>query len=262
MEFAKKIFDCIKIYIIKYYIAFFCGGVVWMLLDVLVTKGIDASFVSAVMDFSLVIFAVLAFTQARKIWVDRAKQDGYKIALDLLNNKFIETTNQICLNRLLSRNEKVLKAYLLLLNDYSGVNSEVLKEDEYIDILKAHCSEFYKHLKSFLSPLAKEIKLDLFRMRNMAVIFNLNSNGSTLKKHFEDFVILDEELSRYYDVLKGAVFFHDENIISSDIDELAKTLENLILYNLKIKRLMSEMQGNYNVILNDESVSLIRFFKF
>lgn len=262
MELVNIVWGIVKPSITKYYVAFFCGGTVWMLLDVYVTKGIDASFISAVMDFSLVLFAILAFYQARKIWVDRAKQDGYKIALDLLNNKFFSTANHIELKRLIFRNEKVINAYQKLLDNYSGCNQDISKEGNYIIFLKKHSQELYNQLKNTTSPLAKEVKSDLFRIRNMSVSFSQNKSGKMLKKHFEDFIYLDAQCTSYYRLLRGAVFFHDENIISSDIDELAKELEGLKLHNHKIKEILERIKSNFDLMLEDECLNIVKCFNF
>lgn len=88
VERAKTVFRVIKEYIIKYYVAFFCGGVVWMLLDVYVTKGIDSSFVSAVMDTIMAGTAILAVLAAKNYLAQFTAQEGYKLAIHLVNNDF------------------------------------------------------------------------------------------------------------------------------------------------------------------------------
>lgn len=90
MERAKTVFRVIKEYIIKYYVAFFCGGVVWMLLDVYVTKGIDASFVSAIMDTIMAGTAMLAVLAAKNYLAQFTAQEGFKIAISLVNDVMLD----------------------------------------------------------------------------------------------------------------------------------------------------------------------------
>ena len=61
-----KVWICAKLYTAKYYFAFFCGGLVWMLLDIYVTHGIDASFVSDIMDSTMAAVAILALYKEKK----------------------------------------------------------------------------------------------------------------------------------------------------------------------------------------------------
>lgn len=64
--------------------AFFFGGTFWMLLDVKATKGIDASFVSAVMDTIMATVAILALLKAKQIWDDKGKDVGHQYVMKLL----------------------------------------------------------------------------------------------------------------------------------------------------------------------------------
>ena len=107
VEIAKKVLGFIKPYIIKYYVAFFVGGLVWMLIDVYVMKGIDASFVSAVMDSIMAGTAILAVLAAKNYLAQFTAQEGYKLAIHLVNNDFPQLRDN--LNATLNGFEQIKK---------------------------------------------------------------------------------------------------------------------------------------------------------
>lgn len=118
----KKVWHFAKPYIIKYYVAFLCGGFSWMLLDVYVTKGIDASFVSAVMDSIMAGTAILAVLAARNYLAQFTAQEGYKLAIHFVNFSFHE---------LLSLSTELKEDSVSLENYYKGL---VDKEKTTVDL--------------------------------------------------------------------------------------------------------------------------------
>ena len=119
VECAKTVFRVIKEYIIKYYVAFFCGGVVWMLLDVYVTKGIDSSFVSAVMDTIMAGTAILAVLAAKNYLAQFTAQEGFKIAISLVNDEMMT----------LDRHYVVLDNYLKLYDQIHDFDRKTISRD-------------------------------------------------------------------------------------------------------------------------------------
>lgn len=262
---AKNVWGFIKLYITKYYVAFFVGGAAWMLLDVYVTKGIDASFVSAVMDFALVLFAILAFYQARKIWVDRAKQDGYKIALDLLNDKLIKAWASISDIYLFLKITKIshnkIKNELSKKNDLGKFIKSI---DELEEVLKIQIEYFDKELEKVISPLKDDVKYSLFRMRNLSVKFSKNDKGTLLNEYFNDYLNVHNMILKY----NGSLFElscalkkdndDDTRFISitlENIDLILKESDNLIT-------LMTKLKHNHSIVIGNEHSVLLDYFDF
>ncbi len=84
----KNIVKQASVYATSPFVAFSIGAVVVMLLDVYVTKGIDSSFVSACMDVVMAGAAVGAVLIARNYLAQFTAQEGYKIAIELVNDVF------------------------------------------------------------------------------------------------------------------------------------------------------------------------------
>lgn len=144
MEKAKKVFRVMKEYIIKYYVAFFVGGLVWMLLDVYVTKGIDASFVSAVMDSIMAGATILAILAAKNYLAQFTAQEGYKEAIELVNDVIPKLKTP--LDKLKSKSEDAIK-YLDGLNHTSQVSIF------YNDNVSVNVSNEYNELKKLLAEI-------------------------------------------------------------------------------------------------------------
>lgn len=84
----KNIARQVFIYTTSPFVTFSAGAVVVMLLDVYITKGMDSSFVSACMDVVMAGAAVGAVLIARNYLAQFTAQEGYKIAIELVNDVF------------------------------------------------------------------------------------------------------------------------------------------------------------------------------
>ncbi|BCQ35268.1 hypothetical protein ERHA55_29380 [Erwinia rhapontici] len=222
MKSAKEVWSFVKPYIGKYYLAFLLGGVFWMLLDVYATKGIDASFVSACADVSLVVAAVIAGFEAKKAWVKRTKEDGYKIATILMNDKLIKTVYSHELVYWNFSMGSLLRKYLTLDADLEFRNIEYKKSRErvYIKELIGLRDKLKGFHKDKLYNLSQEIHFEIFRMRNVGVNFSTDDDGEKLRGYFNRFrdlsikcegliVSMDSYIDCYTDI-KGDVIVIDD----------------------------------------------------
>lgn len=119
MNVINKVWGFVKSYLVNPLVAFSCGGVVWMFLDVYVTKGIDASFVSAVMDTIMAGATILAILAARNYLAQFTAQEGYKEAIELVNNVIPKLKKP--LDKLKSKAENAI-IYLNELNHTSQIS--------------------------------------------------------------------------------------------------------------------------------------------
>lgn len=155
MERAKTVFRVIKEYIIKYYVAFFCGGVVWMLLDVYVTKGIDASFVSAIMDSIMAGTAMLAVLAAKNYLAQFTAQEGFKIAISLVNEEVLS----------IPKYNSVLNHYIILhdkIHQLEGQTIEMRIADELSKKKQDLIRDRRELSKLHFSMVEKKRKLDTY----------------------------------------------------------------------------------------------------
>lgn len=228
MQQLKKVWRFVKRYITKYYIAFFCGGVVWMLLDVYAVKGIDASFVSAVADTLLVVFAFIALIEARRVWIKRAKEDGYKIALELLNYKFINTVMAPGLSDWIQFTESLSHWHKRLKIQKKKNPERIVKNDTvlFIKRLKPCFDTLDESYRNRVFPLSQEIQFDIFRMRNAGVDFSTDETGEFLKKHFMDFLLLSQKCSALSMLLNAYIATHTESEFLDEILDLEDELDD------------------------------------
>ncbi|EMF5210140.1 TPA: hypothetical protein ACXDFY_004469 [Enterobacter roggenkampii] len=244
-------------------------------MDVYVTKGIDASFVSAVMDAALTVFAFIALVEARKMWIQRAKEDGYKIALDLLNYKFINSVMSPGLNDWIQQTETLYYQHKRL----KGIKTKHLHTSEVERIKNETCS-FIKKLTSCYQtvdesfqervvPLNKEIQFDFFRMRNAGVDFSSDKHGKFLYDHFMKFSLLSQKINALCSILNGYILTHDENKYSEeilklneDINEEYDSLEVAFKEFFEIKDLICLLRDNLNKATNLKEVDIHSYFTF
>ncbi|MFK8257125.1 hypothetical protein ACFL9S_04995 [Erwinia sp. AnSW2-5] len=267
MKSAKEVWSFVKAYIGKYYIAFLFGGVMWMLLDVYATKGIDASFVSACTDVSLVVFAFITLFSAKKEWAKWLKQDGYKIASELMNDKFIKTfeisndlSNQI-------RNVENAAAGIinslpkeaLNIEDFSSVHKVAnlsMRLRSKFEKLNESVSPLREELYKNIFPLSQEIQFTILKMRNNGVDFSKNNSGLMLNEHFTDFSSLTIQCENCYVAISQYLFamkmtnnpFNEcEDFILSKFNygQLDKVFE-IKSHVDEIKRLASVIRANLN----------------
>ncbi|QYM92105.1 hypothetical protein [Dickeya zeae] len=259
-----------KNFIMKYGVAFLCGGVGWMLLDVYVTKGIDASFVSACMDTALVIFAFVTLIEARKIWISRAKQDGYKIALELLNNKFIKVVMSHRLNDWLFRMDGFLRQFndITRSTGVSSIPCILGKECEYIKNLMMKRDELSDLLYNVIFPLSQESQFDILRMRNVGVNFSSNTCGVMLKRHFECFLSLSIKCDGYVSAMTQCVSFYNDlqegdGVIDSENRlKLQGYLDDFCNFNKEMGEIVYEIRQNLNQVTASKNKTILDYFDF
>ncbi|MGS4680686.1 hypothetical protein ACKURH_16000 [Enterobacter soli] len=269
MEWFKKMWRFVKLYVSKYYIAFLSGGVVWMLLDVYAIKGIDASFVSAIADTSLVVFAFIALLEAKKEWDKRLKQDGYKIASDLMNDKFIKIVQVT--SDLIGRVRGVENTILSIVNKLPPENSN-LKDYEGMRILVMVNSNLKPRLENLseqveslqieiyekLFPLSQEVQFTILRMRNNSVDFSGNDSGDLLKSHYTDFSTLTIQCENCYVAINQYLYCMKMsknpfaecdgfNIGAHNYEHLNDIIE-IKSYIDEIKKLIRKIRENLNII--------------
>lgn len=272
MQQLKKVWLNVKRYITKYYIAFLSGGVVWMLLDVYAVNGIDASFasfVSAVADTLLVVFAFIALIEARKAWVKRAKEDGYKIAHDLLNYKFINTGLTPILAAWIGQADDLYHQYQRLKKKKDNLDDPMVAEEIFIFIknLKPCHDALDKLFRNQVYPLSQEIQFDMFRMRNVGVDFSSKDDGLFLKGHFDDFLFLSQECNSLSILLNGYIATHSdinfikevwrlEDVLGSEYNHLDKSFE---IFN-EIKSMKLRLLWNVNNTISSNKNNIHSYF--
>lgn len=242
----------------KFILAFFGGGVVWMFLDVYVTKGIDASFVSAVMDTVLVIFACFALAEAMKVWDSRAKEDGYKIAIDLLNDKFIKTVTVAGLKDYIFHTENFLVRY----HKFDGIPTNCMpiafvkmREKQFVRELVGKRNELRSILIERIYPLSQEIQFNIFRMRNTGIDFSSNADGIKMRDHFNEFLRLSITCENYIVAMNSYFlnYLHSSEDNIEDEDSLI-VKDDFIIHREKLDELKEynkKIGNDFNIIINN-----------
>lgn len=245
MNVIKKVWHLAKPYIFKYYVAFFCGGLAWMLLDVYVTKGIDASFVSAVMDSIMAGTAILAVLAARNYLAQFTAQEGYKLAIHFVNFSFHE---------LLSLSTELKEYSVSLENYYKGL---VDKEKTTVDL-----NGFTKYPETFKGKLQKINECKTALDKELASIktygLHLNLERFFLYEQIPEFLkqlndIFDDftDYNNYYiDALDRELDLEMRNPFPKlpiSRDKFAKTndtaLNNLVTYSSRIKCISKDINS-------------------
>lgn len=206
-----------KYNILGYAFSFCLGGFVWMLIDVYVTKGIDASFVSAVMDTLVVIIAIAALIKAQQFWSDRTKQEGHNIALKLLNETLLESTLSHKLGIPFARANAIFIGYINLMQNVDKTPQEVRKTKElrFVKDLSEVHEDLSNILYTTLFPYNQEIQFNIFRMRNTGVDFSKNEHGVLLSGHFKTHMELTIGLeSLIYELRQYLSHFYDGEFLS------------------------------------------------
>ncbi|EPN9191345.1 hypothetical protein ACT4TS_001176 [Enterobacter roggenkampii] len=264
----KKVWHFVKPYITNPVVAFSGGGVVWMLLDVFVTKGIDASFVSAVMDTVMAGAAILALIEATKIWLNKSKEDGYKISLDLLNHKFINTVMDHKLSSLLFSNYGVISSYLTLNNEWDNTEQVISRERTLQKLLVKQLEELEEKLFNSIFPLSQEVQFDIFRMRNTGVDFADNEFGRMLNQHFSNLLSTSIECENYIQCIKYFIKVHQIESVDNGLAILKNRgiihdyLNEMLNYNKKINNLVKVNRQNLNEITLLKTKTVKDYFKY
>lgn len=187
----RRVWGFFKPYIFRYYVAFFCGGVVWMFLDVYVTKGIDASFVSAVMDTIMAGATILAILAAKNYLAQFTAQEGYKEAIELVNEVIPELKKS--LDKIKSKAGSAI-IYLNELNHtsqisvFSNHNGDVDISNEYYE-LKKLLTEIDNHL-SGISTYGLKMESNKLAELNSINLFSTSIQNSLqdVMSGFSDFL--------------------------------------------------------------------------
>ena len=168
-----------------------------MLLDVCVTKGIDASFVSAIMDSIMAGTAILAVLAARNYLAQFTAQEGYKLAIELINQTLLPIGNNF-----ISLNNRHSAVYKFL-----DGNQEIVPTQHHLDTLFEHITALKKDSNEIKSKIAG-INFNLKRINTYGLIVSnkkkfdfsrLMSNLSNLEKSYSD---LCEKLDMIHSSMK------------------------------------------------------------
>lgn len=208
MNMIKRVFNFVRPYIFRYYVAFFCGGVVWMLIDVYVTKGIDASFVSACADMALVALALIAGIQAKKIWQDKFKEDSYGFAKKI----YIKIRKSDSCFELLSSNFDKTRAYIDCYSrrvdiepDYEFNGHLISPKDSHYTTIKGcsiWISEYTRILVLSINPLFKQYCNDLNDdLTNFQVVEGVLIKNQLIDIYFKKLSDVNLNLNNYVDLL-------------------------------------------------------------
>lgn len=260
--------------ILEYSLAFCLGGFVWMLIDVYVTKGIDASFVSAVMDTFVVIIAISALFKAQQFWSDKTKQEGHNIALKLLNETLIESTLSHKLGIPFAKANAIFIGYINLIENFDATPQDVRKTKE-LKFVK-DLSEVHEDLSNILFmtmfPYNQEIQFNIFRMRNTGIDFSDNEYGKLLSEHFKTHMELTIGLeSLIYELRQYLTHFYDGEFLSSyenkDIVYPQNSNEYIVYLNSLSKNIRT-LIGKVNLLrdnlnkVTDNKKTLMSYFDF
>ena len=268
MKSAKEVWSFVKPYIGKYYLAFLLGGVFWMLLDVYATKGIDTSFVSAIMDTVMACAAVLALIEAKKIWLNKSKEEAYRISLGLLNNMFIKTVMEHRLNLFLFSNYGVISSYLALNEKWDMLDQLNTRERELLELLIKQQEQLEKKLYNSIFPLSQEVQFDILRMRHTGVNFSDNECGDMLKNHFSDFLTLSITCENYLQCIKYFIRAHqtgldnDEITILHNRDIVESYLNEMMVFNKSINEIVKTNRKNLNWVTTQKSKTIKDYFNY
>lgn len=169
-------------------IPFLLGILLWMFVDVFLTKGIDSSFISAIMDSMMTGVAIAALFKAKQVWSERSKQDGYRIASRLITDYLIRCTMSHDLNRpLLNLTSHITGFINFYLDENKNKNKNKSEEVDSIDKLAALHNDISNQLYEHVFPLSQEVQFDIFRLRKLGVNFSDSKDGLILKRHFDTY---------------------------------------------------------------------------
>lgn len=228
MNVIKKVLGFVKPYIYRYYVAFFCGGVVWMFLDVYVTKGSDASFVSAIMDTVMAAAATIALIKAKKIWDDKGKDHGHKYAMQLLTDvvpKMIVTPK---VSDTIIALDKTIKD---LNNEFPTFKTLSLEQQHMIQVRRLnYILEKLKILCDIALPEIEKINESQHVLHSQIDIcgvgFNKSEAANILMLQFDNFFELQKKLSDIIIAGYDAFFLlvNNNNVVDDTIIRIEKDL--------------------------------------
>lgn len=274
MNVIKKVWNVVKPYIFRYYVAFFCGGVVWMFLDVYVTKGIDASFVSACADMALVALALIAGVQAKKIWQDKFKDESYTFAKKIYLKIRASDSCFDSLHFNLKKTSEYIYCYTGNVNiapDYKINGCLISPGHNHVTAMKGHAlfiSDYAKKLRTSIQPRFKkyydDLKIDLLHLQLAEGIL---ISGQLIDVYFQKLGDVNANLNVYLEALTDFYSSYGFSLNGDKYDEggyLEMSYEgDFTTVKNKFDILMKsfkELQSVRNDISIGE-VSIIKYFK-
>lgn len=247
-------------------IPFLLGILLWMFVDVFLTKGIDSSFISAVMDSMMTGVAIAALFKAKQVWSERSKQDGYRIASRLITDYLIRCTMSHDLNRPLLNLTSHITGFINFYLDENR-NKNKLDEVDSIDKLANLHHEISNQLYEHVFPLSQEVQFDIFRLRKLGVNFSENKDGLILKGHFDTYQELTIKLeSLIYEIRFFLNLFYsgnfnsesskDDIIIPGYRRDLHSKLESIYVQANYLRGRIMQLRDNLtNITKSPETVS-------
>ncbi|EON3359635.1 hypothetical protein ACNHFS_004682 [Yersinia enterocolitica] len=230
----KDIVKQISVYATSPFVAFSIGAVVVMLLDVYVTKGIDSSFVSACMDVVMAGAAVGAVLIARNYLAQFTAQEGYKIAIELVND-------------VLPEYQQLIKEQIFF-NDILHIANESYENGRELYSIKEKLGSLEKILAR-VKIFTKKINQRLFKMKTYGLLVSTERSYSlhlflsavqileldinSLEREFNEIINNKAKVDRYRkDALKVII-----DSINTSFKQISNSYEKLIGEDQKITNL-------------------------
>lgn len=209
-----------------------------MLLDVYVTKGIDASFVSAVMDSIMAGTAILAVLAARNYLAQFTAQEGYKEAIELMNDVMPLIGRN--LNSIHITYGKI-DVFLSGLIDTSCLYEDIL--DRQLTSLETSTDDLlenYVKLRTYLSNISTfGLVMDEGRYNNLKIAMKFIEQNDELFFHYMKKVklylkSLVESTDIYEEAIEGGLIYKGRKIAivdknKSDFIELSNITHKMVV---------------------------------
>ncbi|EKN3461727.1 hypothetical protein ACQIBV_004724 [Yersinia enterocolitica] len=180
----------------------------------LIDKSSYTDWISAFCNIIMTGATVVAVVEAKKYLQKSLSQDGYKIALSLLNDKLLKTTLLAgVINKILFL-QSYIQNYRNIDDFFEGDGKFEISNQERNILIKMFDSkmELDKIFHQNIFNINQEIQLDIFRMKNTGTDFNNNEYGVFLKSHFEHFGLITRKFDMAMNELRGHLgFYCDDN---------------------------------------------------
>lgn len=223
-----------------------------MLIDVYATKGIDASFVSACMDVIMACGALAAVITARNYLAQYIAQEGYKIAIDLVNNLLPKIESKLLIMKKESENlDLFLKESMVRGNIYFDTADKLTRK------LCKNSSELFEEnelINSYLYKIATYgLKMNSIRKSNLDSIIDsipkVDSEIYGVTTDLEEYFTSLRSMTFEWDASRNKITVIDEESVTSDRIDLTDE-RYLKIYNAN-KNILAQINNSlseYNVI--------------
>ncbi|WP_426785269.1 hypothetical protein ACP3TB_17085 [Rahnella variigena] len=241
-------------------ISFCVGAVLVMFIDTYITKGIDSSFISAIMDTIMAVATISAVLVAKNYLKQFTAQEGYKIAIELINNHI----------RGIEQLDILSEAYDSLLNE--------IRKNEHVLPKRNHIESTDKAIRSFAVQI---VRTNNFIKEHNEYIFKLRTYGlSVSDEKLYDYSAMKDGLNEINEIC-NELYKKSQRIriqINNQFDENVKRdynyerknegtmfslsrFKNLSIDNYSsIKELSQKTISHYKLFIGEDN-SVIKLFK-